>query len=234
MKLKCAIIDDDNIFTEVLKHYIAKTENLKLSETFSDADSALQNLDVAAVDFIFLDVEMPGMTGIELMGCLPAIPPVIFISQKKEYGVDAFELNAVDYLHKPISYVRFVKSVQKMQTHLDGSRKKPDNTASNESLYVKQEGMWIRIPVNEIIHIKADNDQVVINTVKAKYITYSTMKEIGKRLPVKEFMQIHRSYIVQLKRIDKLDGDVIEINNRTLPVSKTYLHELHKRLNMLK
>ena len=229
MIIRCVIIDDDEIAIEILKHYISKTEMLKLTGTYKNSRSAINGLVPNEVDVIFLDVEMPEMSGIEFLESYEKPPPVIITSQKKEYGADAFNYNTIDYLHKPFSYSRFLKAVNKTQSYYKNS-----TSRENENLFVKIERVWTKIPIKEIIHIKADNDYVQLYTEKEKYKVLSSLKDILEKLPQKDFMQIHRSRIVQISKIDTIDGELIEVNKRLLPVSKTYLKELHERLNMIR
>lgn len=229
MIIRCVIIDDDEIATEVLRQYISKTEVLNLTGTYSGSRAAINQIDLDGTDLIFLDVEMPEMSGLEFLESYSRLPPVIITSQKKEYGADAFNYNVIDYLHKPFSYARFLKAVNKAQAYFTELR-----PAEHENLFVKIDRTWTKIPVKDIIRLRADNDYVLIYTAKEKYKVLTSLKNIFDRLPKKDFMQVHRSHIVQLNEIDSMDGELIEINNRLLPVSKTYIKELHERLNMIK
>ncbi len=228
MNVRCIIIDDDNIAIEILKHYISKTEMLSLVGTYKDAGSAINKMNIGETDLIFLDVEMPQMNGLEFLESFVQLPPVIITSQKKEYGADAFNFNVVDYLQKPFPYSRFLRALNKAKLN-----KGNNINSERENLFVKIKRTWVKIPIKEIIRIRADNDYVIIYTAKEKHQALSSLKNILDRLPGKDFMQIHRSHIVQLHKIETVDGELIEIDNRLLPVSKTYLKELHERLNML-
>lgn len=231
MLLRCVIIDDDSVFTKIIEHYISKIDFMELTNKYSDADSALASLDFNKVDLLFLDIEMPGMSGVEFLNNLPIAPPVIIVSRKKEYGVDAFDHDSIDYLHKPVSFPRFAKAANKARKFFEQATKPERNNKDN--LFVRQERMWIRIPMNEILYIKADNNDVIIKTSDKTYKTHAKLTDLYKQLPQKDFLQVHRSYIVQLQKIDKIDGEILEINSRLIPVSKTYIKELHERLNIL-
>jgi DNA-binding LytR/AlgR family response regulator len=225
--IKCIIIDDDKTFTEVLKHYVEQTGFLQLTGCYFSAVSALKSGTIKDADIAFLDIEMPEMTGIELLGSISDMPPVIIVSSKKDYGVEAFEHNTIDYLHKPISYARFMKAAEKAKKIISSEKKVQD------CFYIRNEGMWIKLSVQDICHVKADNDYVIIYTENEKYRVHKKMKDLLEKLPSDYFMQIHRSYLVQLSKISKIDGEVIEVNKRTLPVSKTHIQELHNRLNLI-
>ena len=231
MLLRCVIIDDDSVFTKIIEHYISKIDFMELTNKYADANSAAKSLDFNKVDLLFLDIEMPGMSGIEFLNSLPVAPPVIIVSRKKEYGVDAFDHDSIDYLHKPVSFPRFVKAANKARKFFEQANKPERNNKNN--LFVRQARMWIRVPISEILYIKADDNDVFIKLPDKTYKTHTKLTDIYKQLPQKDFLQVHRSYIVQLQKIDKIDGEILEINARTIPVSKAHLKELHERLNIL-
>ena len=230
MLLKCAVIDDDKLFTKVLEHYIEKVDFLELAGVYHDANTALQ-INFGKIDFLFLDVELPGISGLEFLQSLTVRPPAIIVSQKKEYGADAFDNDSIDYLHKPVSLTRFLKATNKVRKYFEDA-KKPETRGKQASIFIRQDRIWIRIPVIDILYIKADNNDVLIKTYDKVYKTHNRMRDIISQLPEKDFVQVHRSYIVQLDKIDKVDGEIIEINSRTIPVSKTYLKEMYRRLNI--
>lgn len=229
MNINCVIIDDDESSIELLKQYILKTDFLTLIGSYRDSAEAINKMNVDQTDLIFLDVEMPGMSGIEFLESYTRLPPVIITSLKKEYGADAFNYNVIDFLHKPFAYSRFLKAVNKAQEYISDNQ-----TTQNENLFIKIDRTWTKIPVKDIIRLRADNDSVLIYTSKEKYKILSSLKNIMERLPKKDFMQIHRSHVVQLNNINSIDGEMIEINDRLIPVSKTYIKELHDRLNLIK
>lgn len=229
MNLRCIIIDDDELAIEILKEYILKTNYLNLEATFNNITAAINQVNFNDIDLIFLDVEMPEMTGIEFLESHPRLPPVIITSKKKEYGADAFNYNVIDFLHKPYSFARFMKAVDKAREFLHETQ-----TSQNDNLFIKTDHSWTKIPVKEIVRLRADNDSVLIYTEQEKYRILGSLKSIIGKLPRKQFMQIHRSHVVQLNKIDSIDGELIEINKRLIPVSKTYLKELHERLNLIK
>jgi DNA-binding LytR/AlgR family response regulator len=231
MLLRCVIIDDDSVFTKIIEHYISKIDFMELSNTYTDADSAAETLDFSKVDLLFLDIEMPGMSGIEFLNSLPVAPPVIIVSRNKDYGVDAFDHDSIDYLHKPVSFPRFSKAANKARKFFEHANRPERNNKDN--LFVRQERMWIRIPMSDILYIKADDNDVILKTPDKTYKTHTKLTDIYKQLPQKDFLQVHRSYVVQLQKIDKIDGEIIEINTKPIPVSKAHLKELHARLNIL-
>lgn len=231
MILKCAIIDDDKVFAEVLEHYVSQVDFFELAGTYYDTDSASKKIDFHEIDFLFLDVEMPGKSGIEFLNGLAIAPPVVVISKKKEYGVDAFDCDAIDFLFKPISFTRFLKAANKVRKFFEDNKKR-DNT-KRDNLFVRHERIWLRIPTEQILYVKADNNDVIIKTHDKAYKSHIKLKDIQKQLSEKDFLQVHRSYIVKLDKIEKVDGEIIVLNERVIPVSKTFIKEMYKRLNII-
>ena len=230
MQLKCAIIDDDSLFTQIIEHYLSSVDVIQLDGIYHNPADALNKINFNEIDFLFLDMEMPGMDGISFLTSLTVVPPIVVVSGKKTYGVDAFEYNAIDYLHKPISNVRFLKSVNKIKAFFE--KTKMSETSVQQNIFIKHEGVHIRLAVNDINIIRANDNDVTLVANGKSYKTHLRLKDIYELLPQTEFMQVHRSFIVQLSKIDKVDGEVIEINGRTIPVSRTYLSELYERLRI--
>lgn len=231
MLLRSAIIDDDPVFIKLLEHYISQVDFLELAGKYPDAESASSSLDLTRTDLLFLDIEMPGMNGIDFLNRLSVIPPIVIVSRKKDYGVEAFDYDTIDYLHKPVSFPRFLKAAGKVKRFFELANK--PLKSDKESLFVRQDRIWIRIPVDDILYVKADDNDVIIKVSDNTYRTHAKLMDIVGLLPRKDFMQVHRSYVVGLSKIDKIDGEVIEINTRTIPVSHGHIKELRARLNIL-
>lgn len=230
MIIKTAIIDDDKVFTTLIEHYLSQIDFLEHQRTYNDSTIAYNELNSNMVDVLFLDMKIPKMSGLELINSFTKIPELVFVSSSNEYGPEAFEHDAIDYLHKPVSLGRFLKCAKKIKMHFE--RNGIGNVEQDESIFVRNNGIWQKLKLSEICSIKADNNHIVINTDNGKIRTNMKMKEIVDKLPEHDFMQVHRSYIVQLKKIAVIDGEILEINNRTIPISKTYLDKLYNRLNI--
>jgi len=228
--LKCAIIDDDPLFTKILEQYLSEVDNIEVVGTYDNPSTALNKINFHEIDFLYLDVEMPGMTGLEFLNSLSVVPPIVIVSGEKAYGADAFEYNAIDYLHKPISHARFLKSAGKVKAYFE--KVKVADITGQQNIFIKHDGMHIRLAVDDIFTVRANDNDVTIATNGKSYKTHLRLKDIYDMLPQNDFMQVHRSFIVQLSKIDKVDGEVIEINSRTIPVSRTYINELYERLKI--
>ncbi|MGZ3903498.1 MAG: LytR/AlgR family response regulator transcription factor [Bacteroidia bacterium] len=230
MLLKCAILDDDPLFTQILEHYLSGLNNIEIVGIYHDPKEAMNKINFGELDLLYLDVEMPGMSGLDFLNSLTVIPPLVLISGKNNYGIDAFEYNAIDYLSKPVSHARFIKSVNKVRSYLEKTKNR--EVATQQNIFIKHDGIHIRLSVGDILIIRANDNDVSVVTNGRSYKTHLRLKDIYDMLPKTDFMQVHRSFIVQLSKIDKVDGEVIEINGRTIPVSRTYINELYTRLKI--
>lgn len=228
--INCIIIDDDKVFTKILEHYISKVEGLVHLKTYHNGLLAYNEIDLKKVELIFLDMEMPEIHGLELLESLPIKPEIVFVSKSNSYGSEAFEYNAIDYLYKPVTLNRFLKCAKKITTKFNELAKNFDCT--NDGLFIRVDGYWQKILFEDITIIKAENNKIIIKTNTSAFKTTIKFNDILLKLPPNDFMQVHRSYIVQLNKITKVDGEIIEINGKTIPVSKTYIEKLYKRLNL--
>lgn len=228
--MRCIIVDDDKISRELVQDYVIDTESLELLGVFPSAIEANNFLSKNHVDLIFLDVEMPKMSGLELLKSLDEKPLIILITSKEKYAVEAFEHEVLDYLVKPVDYARFVKAYQKAKNKL---KPMPLDNVTKESIFIKVDSELINLPFKEVLWIEALGDYINIITAQRKLVVLSTMKNIEEKLPPNEFVRVHRSYFVRLDRIKKISEDIILVENKLIPVSKSYKKELLQRLNML-
>lgn len=221
MQLKTVIIDDEPLALEVLKQYIAGTPALQLVQSFDDAVAGKAYLEENAVDLLFIDINMPDVKGTELVRSLQVRPLVIFTTAYKNYALEGFELDAIDYLVKPIALERFNKAVQKA-VEFYGLRKtaKPEN----DCLFVRSEYQLVKINFDDILYIESMEDYLKIHVADGRPVmTLMTMKSVLDRLPPSQFARIHRSYIVPLSRIKSLVNRKVNLGTVELPVSSSYL-----------
>lgn len=233
MKLNCMVVDDDELARVMIRKYVEKTDFLELTHELSngiEASNILLQKDNPDVDIIFLDIEMPEMTGIELLESLTADYQVIMITSAEKYAVRAFEKNVTDYLVKPFSYGRFLKAAVKANETLDNLKKKAE---SFHDIYVKSDSRIYKIILTDILFIEAMADYVIFNTVKGKHIVHHTMKGIEKKLPESLFGRVHRSYIINFEKIDYFEDMNIVINEKYIPIGVSYRDKVNDRLNML-
>lgn len=216
-----------------LKQLVSQVQNLELLAECSDAEEALNFLNNAQVDLLLLDIEMPGMSGLELIGKLGNKKPlIIFTTAKKDYAVEAFELNVVDYLVKPITLPRLKKAVEKASETLESNREEV-KVEEQGFVFVKDNGILKRISIDEILFLEAMGDYVKVHTPQKFHVVHATLKSIEEKLPSSRFIRVHRSYIVAINKIDYIQEGTISIGKTTIPVADTHKSSLNKRLNLL-
>jgi two-component system, LytTR family, response regulator len=225
MQLKCIAIDDEPLALNLIREYVSNFPSLKLMQTFDDAIAGIEFLKNNAVDLLFVDINMPDITGIDLVRSLPKKPVIIFTTAYKKFAIDGFELDAVDYLLKPIAFDRFERAVNKAinQYQFNASQK----TIKEEPLFVRSEYQLVKIDLNEIEYIESVEDYLKIHrTIGRPIMTLMTLKAILEKLPAKQFKRIHRSYIVPLSKVRSFVNRKVKLTNVELPVSDSYIDSL--------
>lgn len=223
MKLKCIAIDDEPPALELIKEYASKIPDLQLIETFDDAISGAEFLNNANIDLLFIDINMPDITGIELVRSLKEKPLTIFTTAYKKFAFDGFELEAIDYLLKPIDFDRFKKAATRAIDFFN-YRNNNSNT-DDESLFVRSEYRMIKIPLRDIDYIESLDDYIKIHITGAKPIlTLMPMKKVLDKLPQDKFKRIHRGYIVPINNVISVINRKVKLSSSVeLPVSESYL-----------
>ena len=231
--MRCLIVDDNQLARMAMKQLVSQVQILELVAECNDAMQAYNYLNNGQVDLLFLDIEMPGMTGIELTKKLGNKKPlIIFTTAKTDYAVEAFELNVVDYIVKPVSLARFLQAVEKAKETLD-SNKQEVKIEAKEFVFVKDNGILKKLNLDDILYLEAMGDYVKVHTAQKFHVLHSTLKSIEEKLPLNKFLRIHRSYIVSIQKIDFIQDGMISIGKSTIPVAETYRSVLNKRLNLL-
>jgi DNA-binding LytR/AlgR family response regulator len=226
LRMKCLIVDDNKMARMALKQLVSQIQNLELMAECTNAIEAYNQLGSNAIDLLFLDIEMPDISGIDLIKKLGNKKPlIIFTTAKKEYAVEAFELNVVDYLVKPVSQARLMQAVEKAQEALD-SNKEEVKIEEQSFVFVKDNGMLKRISIEDILFLEAMGDYVKVHTPQKFHVVHAT-------LPASKFLRVHRSYIVAINKIDFIQEGTITIGKTTIPVADTHKTNLNKRLNLL-
>ena len=225
--IKVLIIDDEPLALDILETYIERIPDLELVAKCDNAIDANEIIQKEEIDLVFLDIQMPQMTGIELIKSLPSAPKFVFTTAYTEYAVDGFELNALDYLVKPIAFDRFLKAVNKFKESSDA---KGTQTNSDDFFFVKADKKLIKIHFNEILYIEGLKDYVIIKKEQGRVIALQTMKSLESKLPSDIFMRVHRSYIVNINKIKAVVGNAIEITEsgqaKHIPIGKNYKEDL--------
>lgn len=230
--MKCIIVDDEKIARKGLAGYVEKTSFLTLSAQCANSIEAIQLLTSQTIDLVFLDINMPQLTGIDLLKSLPNPPMVIFTTAYAEYALEGFELNAVDYLVKPIMYPRFLQACQKAY-ELFNLRKQSEQTGEqpqNDFIYIKVDKKLIKVKFEDIIYIESLKDYIQIHTKQQCLITYLNLKTVKELLPSTSFLQIHKSYLVAIDAIQAVYGNMVELPQKALPIGRQYKALLHEKI----
>ena len=218
MKLKCIITDDEPIARKGLQNYVERIDFLELVGVCEDAIQLNNQLKSQQADLLFLDIEMPYMTGIELLNSLSNPPKVIITSAYAEYAIKGYDLEVSDYLLKPISFERFLKAVNKVYDQLISSQ----TPVVQDYLFVKTNLKLEKIRFNDMRFIEGVENYVAIYTSDGKIITHTTLRTILQKLPPERFVQVHKSYLVNIDKIDSIEGNLLGIGKNKIPLSRTY------------
>lgn len=236
--IKAIIVDDEPLALEVLETYIAQVPELTLIKKCNNAFEANEALKQHDIDLMFLDIQMPQLSGVEFVKTLSNPPYVIFTTAYPDYAVEGFELNAVDYLLKPISLERFMKAVNKVsdKIHSRSAEKEAERSdVSDDFFFVKADKKLVKVNFDDILYIEGLKDYVIIRLETGRVITLQTMKSLEDRLPAHRFKRVHRSYIVNIKRINAILGNMVELTEagkiKQLPIGKNYRDELLDMIN---
>ena len=222
MSLKCVAIDDEPLALELMKDYISKFPSLHLERTFDDPLSGIEYLKNNFIDLLFIDINMPDITGIELVRSLKEKPMIIFTTAHKKFALEGFELDAIDYLLKPISFERFSKAVNK--SLLYHQYKNVTRQEEGGSLFVYSEYRLVKIDFAEIEYIESLEDYIKIHLTNGKpVLTLMTLKKVLEKLSPKKFKRIHRSYIVSAEKVKSILNRKVQLTNAELPISDSYI-----------
>lgn len=235
MKTKCIIVDDEPLAIEVIENHLSKISGFEIVKKCSSAIEAFEVLKTKKIDLMFLDIQMPELTGIEFLRTTSNPPKVIFTTAHRKYALEGYELDVVDYLLKPISFERFFKAINKYIS----AAEKPVQLASEEStagemqdyLYVKENKKVIKIYLHDILFIESIKDYITIHTVDKRVTTKVTISRMEDELPENKFLRIHRSFIVSIDKIDAFTASSIEIGKKELVIGRSYKQNVLKVLN---
>jgi DNA-binding LytR/AlgR family response regulator len=227
------IIDDNEMARMTLKQLAGRVDDLTIIAECSSAFEAYNLLLTKPVDVLLLDIEMPGMSGLELTkNLVNKRPVIIFITSKREYAADAFDLNVADYIIKPVSGSRFIQAIDKAREILD-SNKEEVKIKEDEFIFIRDSNIIRRLKLDNILFAEAMGDYVKLYTQEKFYAIHTTLKSVEERLPASRFLRVHRSYLVAINKIDSLEGGVLIINRTPLPVADAYRSALNKRMNII-
>ena len=235
-KIKCLIVDDEPPAIDVLVKYIQAVDDLELIATCSNAVEALGTLKYSPIDLLFLDIQMPQLLGTDFVRTLKNPPKVIFTTAYRKFAVEGFELDAVDYLLKPISFERFLKAINKVLqisiplSNLAFSFQNSEKETTENFLYFRTDRKMVKVFLNEILYVESLKDYIKVITATKQIITKHAISALEEMLPSGQFLRIHRSYLVALNKIDSFTADDIQIGEKELPIGRMYHHEVNRAL----
>jgi DNA-binding LytR/AlgR family response regulator len=227
MKINCIIIDDEPLARKGLEEYIRDTDFLECCGVFDTPMKAMDILAAGQVQLIFLDIQMPKISGIAFLQSLQNAPHVVFTTAYPQYAVAGFELNADDYLVKPFSFERFLKAVMKVRNLITGDH---DRIEMTDHFFFKTDNRLIRIRFDEILFVEALQNYVAVHTVSKKFISYLTFKAVEESLPGQHFIKVHKSYLINMQKIDSIAGNEIYIGTHRIPLSRNLKDEVMEKL----
>ncbi|EAY30105.1 LytR/AlgR family response regulator transcription factor [Microscilla marina] len=234
MNCKCIIVDDEPIAIRVIANHLEKIPHIQVVAKCQHAMEALEVLQKNTIDLVFLDIQMPQITGIDFLKTLSHPPKVIFTTAYRDYALEAFDLEVVDYLLKPIAFDRFLKAINKYYRQSEGSLATVNNEEGNSVdafIYVKADRKVLKVYLKDILYIESLKDYVKLHTVQKLIVTKQLISQFEQALPPALFVRTHRSFIVAMDRIEAFTAETIELNGQTLPIGRVYKNAVMGALN---
>ncbi|MEL7119773.1 MAG: LytTR family DNA-binding domain-containing protein [Bacteroidota bacterium] len=236
--MKCIIIDDEEMAIKVLESHISKISNLEIIATYNNAMDAFASMQNQQIDLVFLDIQMPKLTGFGLLKTLSSYPNIIITTAHREYALESYDFIISDYLLKPISFERFLKAVSKVQeinfkSELSNPAVQTINDSTPPFFYIRSDRRFVKINLDTILYIESIRNHVRIVTTDGNHITQTMISEMEEKLPPQYFLRIHRSYIVAKSKIQEFTKTNLTINKKTIPIGNFYKREVLKQLEEL-
>ena len=221
--IKCIIVEDETLAQDVIKDHLRKIKEFELVGIYRNAPEAMEALRSKEVDVMFLDIYLPGMTGLDMLRSLPDPPLVVLTTAYAEYALESYEFSVIDYLLKPISFDRFSKAVNKIKDgRLFSQTGKEHARSSQDHIFIKSNNKFFKVNFSEIIYIEGMKDYLKIHSSEYTLVTHQTMNEMEKLLPTSQFIRVHKSYIIALAQIRTIYGNSIELGKTTIPIGINY------------
>jgi DNA-binding LytR/AlgR family response regulator len=231
--MNCLIVDDNQMARMAMRQLVSQVDYLNLAGECTNAMEAYKAIQDKKIDLLLLDIEMPDISGVELIKNLGNKSPlIIFMTAKKEYAAEAFDLNVIDYLVKPVSASRFLQAIEKVKETRDSDREE-FKIEKREFVFIRDNGVLKRINIDDIVYLEAMGDYVKVFTSLKFHVVHATLKSLEGKLSSPKFMRVHRSYIVALNKIDFIEDGVINLGHAAVPIADAYRTQLNQRLNLL-
>ncbi|WP_242156221.1 LytR/AlgR family response regulator transcription factor [Aestuariivivens sediminis] len=231
MKITCAIIDDEPLAIQVIESHLKEFDNIEVSNTFNNPLKAFEELQQSQPDVIFLDINMPQMTGFTFLQNLGYKPLIVVTTAYREYAVESFELDVTDYLVKPIPFNRFLKTINKVYKLKQSTSGSSDSNLHQEPhIFLKVNKKLIKVYLSDIFYIESLKDYIKVITNLGDYVVHKSLTAITEELPSSNFIRVHRSFTVSISQVKALDGNTIEIADKKIPIGRMYLKEAKERI----
>ncbi|MDY8135135.1 LytTR family DNA-binding domain-containing protein [Aquimarina sp. 2201CG5-10] len=232
MIIKCIIIDDEPLAIEVIDSFIKEFKNIEIVDTFKSPIEALPILEQGDIDAIFLDINMPRMNGLEFLKSLHEYPQVIITTAYKEYALESYELEVLDYLVKPISFNRFLKSVNKLTARLIEIKKLQPSREHIQPphIFLKVDKKLVKILLSDILFIESLKDYIRVSTLESTFMSHKSLTSISEELPSENFIRIHKSYAIAIDKVKSIEGNLVEIGEKRIPIGRNYASHAKQRI----
>ncbi len=230
MNIKCIIIDDEPLASKIIQNYLQEFQHFEVIATFNNPIKAMVALETLDIDVVFLDINMPKMNGLDFVRTITTKTNIIITTAYREYAVESFDLDVLDYLIKPIPFNRFLKTVNKVtqRVHLQKGITKNKDTNTDSYIFLKVDKKLIKIKFNDILYIESLKDYIQIHTVIGNYLVHKSLTSITEELPKKQFLRIHRSYTIAIDKVISIEGNLVEIKAKKIPIGRKYVNQAKK------
>ncbi len=231
MKIKCVLIDDEPLAIKVLQNYFTNFTDFEVIGTFNNSLEALDFINTTAVDAVFLDINMPMMTGFELISLIENKTKVIITTAFREFAAESYDLDVLDYLVKPIPLPRFIKCINKITTEYNLKNNiKVETTKGDSHIFIKVDKKMMKINIEEILFIEGMKEYIKVVTPDKTYITHKSLTSLSEELPADRFLRIHKSYVIALNKVKSIEGNRIQIQSYTIPIGRNYSKDVKNRI----
>ncbi|WP_264538286.1 LytR/AlgR family response regulator transcription factor [Flavobacterium sp. N1736] len=231
MKIKCVLIDDEPLAIKVLQNYFNNFTDFEVIATFNNSLEALDFINSTAVDAVFLDINMPMMTGFELISLIENKTKVIITTAFREFAAESYDLDVLDYLVKPIPLPRFIKCINKITTEYNLKNNiKVETTKGDSHIFIKVDKKMMKINIEEILFVEGMKEYIKVVTPDKTYITHKSLTSLSEELPADRFLRIHKSYVIALNKVKSIEGNRIQIQSYTIPIGRNYSKDVKNRI----
>lgn len=228
--MNCIIVDDDELSRNILEDLVNSTDFINLQKSCESSVEAYNILQESNIDLVFLDIEMPQMSGMELLENLSHLPQIVLVTSHEEYAAESYQYDVTDYIVKPVSQARFLKAVNRAKERMEGGQLQ---SGGSKTIFVRADSRLVQLNTEDILYVEALGNYVNIYTSKERFTVHITMKEVLNKLPGSEFIRVHRSFIVRLDKIEAIEDNFITIGSKSISIGRAYRDELSKHLNLM-